>query len=341
MLSPRPTSACVAPRRLRPTPPCLVPPAAPPRPASRRLYPRAVRAASFHRCRAVYSDLLVHWGLIVPLAEITKFGGGGGQHAPWGSPCVPPGLASGTICVSVGHGEWSAGLGRSRAGSLAASLGGLGGNLAGGTRADSFSSLGGPGCWYVEGSSAATPPGKPSPRCSMVAAEAGQPSKCAVCHLRVRGLAWHCGSCGHGGHLACMRDWLRVGDVCGVCPTGCGCCCLYAVEPVVEPEAAPGTPDSPHHGSCSSRAARTPEALPRTIPHALHSPSLPMSGAVPSNTPTGKGGAARASHRRTGSGAEHMSRGLSSCCNAPSGSSAGSVGNLTSMLRGLASRPGL
>jgi len=80
------------------------------------------------------------------------------------------------------------------------------------------------------------------------------PTRCVVCQVLIRGLSWHCGSCGHGGHLECMRAWFHVDDDtvrgsgagagCGLgsgvgsggcftapvhslCPTGCGCQCLY------------------------------------------------------------------------------------------------------------------
>ena len=63
---------------------------------------------------------------------------------------------------------------------------------------------------------------------------------CAVCMLPVRGVAWSCGACGHGGHWPCLREWLAeslAGQTNGArgqahnrCPTGCGCECGNAVS---------------------------------------------------------------------------------------------------------------
>jgi hypothetical protein len=58
--------------------------------------------ASYQRCRQIYCDLLVRWQLVVPLAEIAKFGGSG--PSPVESPPPPPGAApapAGTILVMV------------------------------------------------------------------------------------------------------------------------------------------------------------------------------------------------------------------------------------------------
>ena len=42
--------------------------------ASRRLLLPAEYASAYARCRRVYADLLMRWGLLLPLAELSKFG---------------------------------------------------------------------------------------------------------------------------------------------------------------------------------------------------------------------------------------------------------------------------
>ena len=63
-------------------------------------------------------------------------------------------------------------------------------------------------------------------------------TRCTVCQLPARGLVWFCGVCGHGGHLRCMREWFgergggqALGMALGGCPSGCGCRCLHAAPP--------------------------------------------------------------------------------------------------------------
>lgn len=45
---------------------------------------------------------------------------------------------------------------------------------------------------------------------------------CALCTLPVRGLAWACPRCHHGGHLDHMVRWFAHSTA---CPAGCGCAC--------------------------------------------------------------------------------------------------------------------
>jgi hypothetical protein len=82
---------------------------------------------------------------------------------------------------------------------------------------------------------------QPSTACSAGArssdstAQLSRAPACAVCTLPVRGVAWSCGTCGHGGHWPCLRQWFAecaADAVAGSthapisrCPTGCGCAC--------------------------------------------------------------------------------------------------------------------
>lgn len=47
-------------------------------------------------------------------------------------------------------------------------------------------------------------------------------ARCALCELPVRGLAWACPRCRHGGHLDHMVRWFAHSTA---CPAGCGCLC--------------------------------------------------------------------------------------------------------------------
>jgi hypothetical protein len=49
---------------------------------------------------------------------------------------------------------------------------------------------------------------------------------CCICHTIVRGLVNFCIRCGHGGHSSHIKEWF-VDMQRDVCPTGCGCRCLY------------------------------------------------------------------------------------------------------------------
>lgn len=49
---------------------------------------------------------------------------------------------------------------------------------------------------------------------------------CCICHTLVRGLVNFCIHCGHGGHSKHIKEWF-VDMQRDVCPTGCGCRCLY------------------------------------------------------------------------------------------------------------------
>ncbi len=204
--------------------------------------------AIYRRCRQIYCDLLVRWRLIVPLAEVNKFGGSG--PSPVEAPPPPPGAApapAGTMLVSVtstrapaAHavgGSVHAAGGAAAAGAPGSTpaggafLGGGGRRLLGTARdgqlracASSTSSLGncGVGCWYVGGVDTSTTQGSlPSVSTSTqslptvdegpseaLPARRGECTRCAVCQLPARGLVWYCGVCGHGGHLQCMRGWF-------------------------------------------------------------------------------------------------------------------------------------
>ena len=48
--------------------------------------------------------------------------------------------------------------------------------------------------------------------------------KCSICTNPVRGLFTVCFICGHGGHLDHVRQWFSENSV---CPTGCGCSCIF------------------------------------------------------------------------------------------------------------------
>jgi hypothetical protein len=45
---------------------------------------------------------------------------------------------------------------------------------------------------------------------------------CAICMASVRGTAFFCASCGHGGHPDHVKTWFEQSVE---CPTGCGCRC--------------------------------------------------------------------------------------------------------------------
>jgi hypothetical protein len=53
------------------------------------------------------------------------------------------------------------------------------------------------------------------------------PISCAVCSLPARSITSVCRLCGHGGHLAHMRQWFAEFDE---CPSGCGCACMAETE---------------------------------------------------------------------------------------------------------------
>lgn len=84
---------------------------------------------------------------------------------------------------------------------------------------------------------------------------------CAVCQLPVKGLAWHCGTCGHGGHHACMMRWMKVADRCagmhgtfgGQCPAACGCECVLVICQPVPEESAPSKRATSRRGSEDSQ----------------------------------------------------------------------------------------
>lgn len=48
--------------------------------------------------------------------------------------------------------------------------------------------------------------------------------QCAICHVTVKGSSSFCLACGHGGHTFHIVEWFKTHDM---CPTGCGCFCLY------------------------------------------------------------------------------------------------------------------
>ena len=62
--------------------------------------------------------------------------------------------------------------------------------------------------------------------CSAAATRARRWRRCAVCRLPVRGgLFSICLYCGHGGHVAHLRDWFESEGGSAACPSGCGCRC--------------------------------------------------------------------------------------------------------------------
>ena len=210
--------------------------------AWKRLLP-SEHDARHAQCRQVYADVLKRWGLIIPLAELTKFGPPTDRSTPTGrTPAFDassvPVAPSGTIHLACIPAPTSpARRPRTHSVGSPSSLASAAPNAAAvqerSIRAcpSSSSCVSGHGCWYVGSSE---PPVLPS-RAGRGVAEAQERALCAVCHLRVRGLSWYCGSCGHGGHLDCMRQWMGADGAHGVCPTGCGCCCLH-VEPDLELE---------------------------------------------------------------------------------------------------------
>ncbi|KAL1518999.1 hypothetical protein AB1Y20_003268 [Prymnesium parvum] len=144
-------------------------------------------------------------------------------------------------------------------------------------------SLGGSGCWYVGGASNAasstalhvtgglcnSSSGSLASRHAEPLTEAVHP-QCAVCQLRVRGLAWFCSGCGHGGHMQCVTRWmlLRPGEPSdGFCPTGCGCCCRDAPQaaPIdaslyeVKDNSPPSSPKPQSHPGQPGASTKSPE----------------------------------------------------------------------------------
>ena len=210
--------------------------------------------ARYAQCRQVYADVLKRWGLIIPLAELVKFGSNTARSAPAGRPAAPGGRTAaletssisgppnGTIHLACVPAPTSPAR-RPRAHSVGStsSLASAPNSAAPHERGiqacpSTSSCVSGYGCWYVGSSE---PPTLPT-HSGRGSAEAQDRTLCAVCHLRVRGLSWYCGSCGHGGHLDCMRRWMCSDDACGVCPAGCGCCCLHIQpDPEREPHAMP------------------------------------------------------------------------------------------------------
>ncbi|KAJ3220925.1 hypothetical protein HK099_003910 [Clydaea vesicula] len=47
---------------------------------------------------------------------------------------------------------------------------------------------------------------------------------CCLCRRHTKGLSYFCFECGHGGHLACMKEWFSSNENID-CPSGCGCHC--------------------------------------------------------------------------------------------------------------------
>lgn len=46
-----------------------------------------------------------------------------------------------------------------------------------------------------------------------------------MCQLSVRGQSMFCLACGHGGHTMHVQEWFSLHNV---CPSGCGCRCLFS-----------------------------------------------------------------------------------------------------------------
>lgn len=61
---------------------------------------------------------------------------------------------------------------------------------------------------------------------------------CSICHTLVRGLVNFCIRCGHGGHSTHIKEWF-VDYNRDVCPTGCGCKCLFETLEYGAPEILP------------------------------------------------------------------------------------------------------
>ena len=55
---------------------------------------------------------------------------------------------------------------------------------------------------------------------------------CDMLHVTPPGSSSFCLACGHGGHAFHVDEWFKTHDM---CPTGCGCYCLYD-----NPMASPG-----------------------------------------------------------------------------------------------------
>ena len=45
---------------------------------------------------------------------------------------------------------------------------------------------------------------------------------CSLCQLPLRGSAFICVGCGHGGHVSCVKNWFKSSVECA---TGCSCRC--------------------------------------------------------------------------------------------------------------------
>lgn len=64
--------------------------------------------------------------------------------------------------------------------------------------------------------------------------------RCVVCELAVRGQSMFCLRCAHGGHTPHLVEWFQEHDV---CPSGCGCRCVFAQSeelPLSAPVPPPG-----------------------------------------------------------------------------------------------------
>ncbi|KAI9280612.1 hypothetical protein BC943DRAFT_348082 [Umbelopsis sp. AD052] len=65
---------------------------------------------------------------------------------------------------------------------------------------------------------------------------------CCICHTLVHGLVNFCIRCGHGGHSRHIKEWF-VDMQHDVCPTGCGCRCLYETLEYGVPDLTVSTAD--------------------------------------------------------------------------------------------------
>ncbi|KAH3759628.1 villin 1 S-like [Pelomyxa schiedti] len=85
--------------------------------------------------------------------------------------------------------------------------------------------------------------------------------RCALCGAVVKGLTLACLTCFHGGHRHHMETWFTTNTM---CPTGCGCECVFPVMNPITPETPNTTP--PPTAASTPTPTSTPTPAPTPIP---------------------------------------------------------------------------